>query len=82
MYNKKKEVLVDALDKAGLAPVKPEGSYFVVGNTSGVDAKKYVRSDVKGTPDQPQYKDYQFCRWLTKEVGVAAIPVRYDNTNT
>ncbi|HWL87558.1 MAG TPA: aminotransferase class I/II-fold pyridoxal phosphate-dependent enzyme [Polyangiaceae bacterium] len=57
-YRKKRDFLVDTLAEAGLRPIAPEGSYFAM-----------ARIDHLGFPD-----DFEFCRWLTRDVGVAAIP--------
>jgi N-succinyldiaminopimelate aminotransferase len=57
-YRKKRDVLVAALEGAGLRPLASEGTYFVM-------------ADIRGTAFTD---DFAFCRWLTREVGVAAIP--------
>jgi aspartate/methionine/tyrosine aminotransferase len=48
----------------------------VLADTSKINKKAYV-TDPNGR------LDYQFCRWLTKEIGVAAIPPSafYSNEN-
>jgi N-succinyldiaminopimelate aminotransferase len=58
MYQAKRDLLVDVLRSAGLRPLSPDGTYFVMADitTQGFD------------------DDAQFCRHLTTEVGVAAIP--------
>jgi N-succinyldiaminopimelate aminotransferase len=58
MYRGKRDFLVEALKGAGFTPYVPQGTYFVV-----ADAGRHARGD-----------DFETCRWLTKEVGVAAIP--------
>ncbi|MHB8877821.1 MAG: aminotransferase class I/II-fold pyridoxal phosphate-dependent enzyme [Myxococcaceae bacterium] len=57
-YLGRRDRLVAALCAAGLTPTVPEGSYFIMADTS--------RFGFEG--------DYEFCRFLTREVGVAAIP--------
>lgn len=57
-YRGKRDKLARALEGAGLRPILPEGTYFVMADTSGF-----------GFAD-----DFAFCRWLTKEGRVAAIP--------
>jgi N-succinyldiaminopimelate aminotransferase len=57
-YQHKRDALVQVLRAAGLRPFVPEGTYFVVADTSAF-----------GFED-----DVSFCRHLTVEVGVAAIP--------
>lgn len=67
MFNQKREKLCKILSDVGLNPVVPQGSYFALGNFENIP-EKYFMTDTT-TP-----KDYQFCRWLTKTIGVAAIP--------
>jgi aspartate/methionine/tyrosine aminotransferase len=57
-YQHKRDTLVEILRGAGLSPYVPEGTYFVVADTSAF-----------GFED-----DAAFCRHLTTEHGVAAIP--------
>lgn len=58
MYRAKRDFLVDALKASGFEPFVPQGTYFVI-----ADAGRHARAD-----------DFETCRWLTREVGVAAIP--------
>lgn len=58
MYRRKRDRLGAALAAAGLRPLTPAGAYFIIADTS-----------VFSFPD-----DFAFCRWLTSEIGVAAIP--------
>ncbi len=64
MYRAKRDKLVAALQAAGLPPIVPDGSYFILADTSHLD--------VAVPPGQ--LRDVAVCRWLTTEVGVAAIP--------
>ncbi|TNE46623.1 MAG: aminotransferase class I/II-fold pyridoxal phosphate-dependent enzyme [Deltaproteobacteria bacterium] len=57
-YQGKRDFLVDALKAAGLRPLIPEGTYFVIADTS----------------DWGFENDESFCRHLVTEVGVVAIP--------
>lgn len=64
MYQAKRDILLAALADVGFPPVTPHGSYFILVDTTHLDAP---------TPtDDP--RDVQICRWLTREIGVAAIP--------
>lgn len=64
MYQGKRDRLLDVLDAAGLTPMAPDGSYFIIVDTASLDA-----------PVQPsERRDIAVCRWLTQEIGVAAIP--------
>lgn len=60
-YQRKRDFLVDALRAAGLRPLVPEGTYFVIADTQAW-----------GFPD-----DESFCRHLATQVGVVAIPPSY-----
>lgn len=57
-YKRKRDFLVNALQDVGLNPINPDGTYFVMADIREL-----------GYPD-----DVTFCRFLTKEIGVAAIP--------
>ena len=58
MYQARRDLLVAALRAVGFKPLQPQGTYFVMVDIS----------------DQPFANDIDFCRYLTTEVGVAAIP--------
>jgi aspartate/methionine/tyrosine aminotransferase len=57
-YGERYELLRATLEGAGLPTLPTEGSYFIMADIAGSG----FRSDA------------DFCRWLTREVGVAAIP--------
>lgn len=57
-YVARRDLMLRVLREAGLTPLTPEGSYFILTEISGT-----------GFSD-----DLDFCRFLTREVGVAAIP--------
>ena len=57
-YTRKRDFLVKVLQEVGLKPIIPDGTYFVM-----TDIRDF------GFPN-----DVAFCRYLTKEIGVAAIP--------
>ena len=57
-YRRRRDLLVDGLEAAGLRPVVPEGSYFVLADVGAL-----------GVDD-----DFEFCERLIREIGVAAIP--------
>ncbi|CAG9580710.1 cysteine conjugate beta-lyase,aminotransferase-like protein [Leishmania major strain Friedlin] len=58
------------LAASGLCPVKPQGGFFALADITKVDPKHYYDASNKS-----QAKDWQFCIWLTKKIGVCAIPV-------
>ncbi len=57
-YDERRVLLERALAGAGLPVLPVDGAYFLMADVSGL-----------GFPD-----DVSFCRWLTSEVGVAAVP--------
>ncbi|ECG1191548.1 pyridoxal phosphate-dependent aminotransferase [Salmonella bongori] len=58
-YRKKRDVLVNALAQSRLNVLPCEGTYFLLIDYSAVSTQH----------------DVEFCQWLTKEIGVAAIPL-------
>jgi N-succinyldiaminopimelate aminotransferase len=58
MYQSNRDFLAAALTEAGLTPIIPQGTYFMMTDISRL-----------GFAD-----DVAFCRYLVTEVGVAAIP--------
>lgn len=73
-YQNKRNLLFSSLDEAGLNPVKPEGSFFIVADVSHIKLKDHQgRTTLTGLcPDE---HDWRVCRWLTTDVGIAAIPI-------
>ena len=64
MYKGKRDFLLNTLRRVGLTPLTPQGSYFILVNTSHLDVPIEAGSR----------RDQSVCRWFTREVGVAAIP--------
>ena len=58
MYERKRQLIMSALDGGGLRYIAPEGTYFVLADFSDM---------FNGTP-------VEFTQYLTKEIGVACIP--------
>ena len=58
-YLRRRELLANALAVAGFRTLAPEGTYFTM---------------IEIPPASGFADDHAFCRWLTTEVGVAAIP--------
>jgi aspartate/methionine/tyrosine aminotransferase len=64
MYQAKRDRLLTVLEAIGWTPTSPDGSYFIIFDTTALDV-----------PVAPgERRDVSVCRWLTREVGVAAIP--------
>lgn len=63
-YTRKRNLFIDGLDKIGMKHNVPQGSYFVM-----VDISNFL--------ELPQFKgwtDLEFCEWVIKNIGVAAVP--------
>lgn len=64
LYTKKREHFLNGLDEIGLKHNVPQGTYFVM-----IDIQEFL--------DLPQfagYTDLEFCEWMIKNIGVAAVP--------
>ncbi len=63
-YTAKRERFLSGLDRIGLKHNVPEGTYFVM-----IDISDFLALDqFKG------YTDLEFCEWMIKNIGVAAVP--------
>lgn len=63
-YTKKRAYFLEGLDRVGLKHNVPQGTYFVL-----IDIQEFL--------DLPQFKGYtdlEFCEWMIKNIGVAAVP--------
>lgn len=63
-YTRKRNLFIDGLDKIGLKHNVPQGSYFVM-----VDISNFLE-----LPQFKGYTDLEFCEWVIKNIGVAAVP--------
>lgn len=57
-YTEKKDFFIKGLDRLGLEYTVPQGAYYVMVDISEFKAKS----------------DLEFCEWMAREVGVAAVP--------
>ncbi len=64
MYTEKREYFLKGLDEIGIAHTVPQGSYFVL-----VDISRYLENEMFAG-----YTDMEFCEWMIKNIGVAAVP--------
>jgi aminotransferase len=64
LYRGKRDRFLAGLDSAGLKHNVPQGTYFVM-----VDI-----SDFLTLPAFRGYTDLEFCEWMIREIGVAAVP--------
>lgn len=64
LYTEKREYLCGRLEQMGLPHTTPQGSYFVL-------------VDISGFLERPEFSgwtDLEFCEWMIKKYGVAAVP--------
>lgn len=64
LYTEKRDYFLAGLDRIGLEHNIPQGTYFVL-----LDIQRFL--------DLPQFKGYtdlEFCEWMIREIGVAAVP--------
>eukprot|EP01138_Halocafeteria_seosinensis_P013835 gb/GECG01014127.1/.p1 GENE.gb/GECG01014127.1/~~gb/GECG01014127.1/.p1 ORF type:complete len:426 (+),score=53.32 gb/GECG01014127.1/:1-1278(+) len=72
-YLRKREKLATALRDAGLEPILPEGGFFIMADTSSVEIPRaYLEASTESCPKMQ--RDWAFCRWMTIEKGICAIP--------
>ncbi|MDD6282600.1 MAG: pyridoxal phosphate-dependent aminotransferase [Oribacterium sp.] len=64
LYTKKRQRFLDGLDRIGLKHNVPQGTYFIM-----VDIQEFL-----GQPKFQGYTDLEFCEWMIKNIGVAAVP--------
>lgn len=64
LYHEKRDYFLAGLDRVGLKHNVPQGTYFVM-----VDI-----ADFLALPQFRGMSDLQFCEWMIREVGVAAVP--------
>jgi len=57
-YSQRRDIFLDYLDRIGINYTRPQGAYYVM-----VDISSFDFND-----------DTAFCYWMTKEIGVAAVP--------
>jgi kynurenine--oxoglutarate transaminase/cysteine-S-conjugate beta-lyase/glutamine--phenylpyruvate transaminase len=83
-YKRKRGLLMDALTTSGFNPIKPNGGFFIMAETKNIEfPKSYLDEKTIAMPSDPMPRDWAMSRWLTKEVGVTAIPPSafYDECN-
>jgi aminotransferase len=64
LYTEKRDIFLSGLRSIGLKHTIPEGSYFVL-----ADISPYLN-----LPRFKGFDDTAFCEWMTREIGVAAVP--------
>ncbi|KAI8970063.1 pyridoxal phosphate-dependent transferase [Mycotypha africana] len=70
-YLRKRSILADLFDELNLPYTMPEGAYYILVNTAKIQIPKEFEFpailDERGD-------DFKMCYWLTKQIGVCAIP--------
>lgn len=64
LYTEKRDHFLAGLDNVGLEHNVPQGTYFVM-----IDISRFL-----ALPQFAGWTDLQFCEWMIKEIGVAAVP--------
>ena len=63
-YTEKRDYFLQGLDRIGLKHNVPQGTYFVM-----IDIREFL-----DLPMFAGYSDLEFCEWMIREIGVAAVP--------
>lgn len=63
-YTQRRDFLCEGLERIGLTYTKPQGTYFVL-----IDISAFLKK-----PQFAGWSDMQFCEWMIREIGVAAVP--------
>ena len=64
LYTEKRAYFLRGLDRIGLKHNVPQGTYFVL-----IDIQDFL-----DLPHFRNWTDLQFCEWMAREIGVAAVP--------
>lgn len=64
IYTEKRDFFLKGLDCIGLKHNVPQGTYFVM-----LDIQEFL-----DLPEFSGYTDMEFCEWMIKNIGVAAVP--------
>lgn len=64
LYTEKRQYFLDGLDRLGISHNVPQATYYVM-----VDISPWL-----ALPQFTGYSDLAFCEWMTREIGVAAVP--------
>jgi aspartate/methionine/tyrosine aminotransferase len=77
-YAERRTKMMDALKGGGFNPILPQSTFFCLVDLSNCKNIKNIANYVKSPETQLNWNDkpldWNFCRWLTAEIGVTAIP--------
>merc|ERR1711981_728883 len=65
---KRRDMIVNILEEAGLPPVVPEGGYFIMADWTPLKEKVDLSSE------NDAQSDFRFAKWLSKNKGLQGIP--------
>jgi len=75
-YKRRRQLMVSALEAAGVATVSSQGGFFMlgdIGSLCGSEGPLAASWAECARPDEP--RDWAFCRALAEELGIVALPV-------
>ena len=64
LYRGKRDRMLEGLDSIGIKHNIPQGAYFIM-----LDIQEFLETDRFAG-----YSDLEFCEWMIREIGVAAVP--------
>ena len=73
-YRRKRDLLIECLQAAGMEPIVPPGGFFILADTSQLKPDHHLSTEPTPASPNPMPRDWALCRWLTQTVGVTAIP--------
>ena len=73
LYNKKIIKLMDYCKEVDLQPMQPDGAFYILCDISKIKIPEVYLNEVN-TNGERVSKDWAFCLFLVKEIGVSAIP--------
>ncbi|KAI9136541.1 pyridoxal phosphate-dependent transferase [Paraphysoderma sedebokerense] len=73
-YLNRRDKLISGFKKIGLSLTVPQGSYFVLVDTSKIRVPDEDWKEIEKVKLPSDNKDWKMCYWLTTKIGIAAIP--------
>ncbi|KNE57821.1 hypothetical protein AMAG_04668 [Allomyces macrogynus ATCC 38327] len=73
-YAARREKLLACFKDLGLRVTVPDGSYFILVDTSRIAIPADEWKEICAVPMPSTNRDWRVCYWLTTKIGVAAIP--------
>jgi kynurenine aminotransferase len=83
-YLQRRDTLLATFEELGLEVTIPDGSYFLLVDTSRINIPEHDWKEVNDIALPSANRDWKVCYWLTTKIGVAAIPPSsfYSNENS